>query len=74
MWFSWPSLESFNLWHNEIQQFLGIPRVGTERYTQVIEVNFDDYRAFVGFEASSVYPLLLGIPTTSPFPNSNMNK
>lgn len=38
MWYEWNDLESFNIWHINICQILGIPNEQTIDYTKPIEV------------------------------------
>jgi hypothetical protein len=38
MWYEWDNLESFNAWHDDICQTLGIPNEQTLNYTLPFEV------------------------------------
>ena len=39
MWYEWDNLESFNAWHTDICEALGIPNEQTLDYTKPIEVD-----------------------------------
>lgn len=81
MWYSWQSQQAFDVWHKTVCDGLGLPRPGynegtgeltpkaqwTLRYTEAIEVNPTDWRAYVQPEIATDYPNGLGAPTEPPF-------
>ena len=80
IWFSWKSLEDFNLWHNNVMKELKIPKHGvnqktnkidelsepTTKYTDLIKVDKNDFRAFVEEEIANQFKNNLGEPSESP--------
>jgi hypothetical protein len=80
MWYSWLSLQDFNIWHDIICYKMGIPRPGmnfetgeidqdaqwTTTYTKVLEVGPNDWRAIVEDGAVDLDPDHLGVISESP--------
>jgi len=80
MFYSWPSLGSFNSWHSNAMQALAIPYPGrnaatgeidpdaqwTTAYTEAIVVADDDVRAYVEQSVAELVPDGLGTPSEPP--------
>jgi hypothetical protein len=60
MIFSWTSIENFNIWHDAIQNHLGIPKEGTDTYTIPTIVSPTDVRALVKQIHADLFPDLIG--------------
>ena len=79
-YYTWPTLETFNTWHNAVIDALGLPRIGvnaatgqpepnkqqTTGYTTVTEVAADDWRAPVDPDIAAAHPDGLGTPSDPP--------
>lgn len=80
MFYSWPSLDSFNAWHDSAKSALGIPYAGrnaatgeidesaqwTTAYTEPTVVAEGDVRAYVEDHVASLIPDGLGTPPEPP--------
>jgi hypothetical protein len=80
MWYRWPTLTAFNVWHDAICSDLHIPHPGrnaatgeidpdaqwTTAYTTVTEVADDDWRAWSDDDVAALHPELLGTPSEPP--------
>ncbi len=80
MFYSWPSLDFFNVWHADAMQALGIPHPNhnaatgkideqaqwTTAYTEAIVVAEDDVRAYVEQSVAELVPDGLGSPSEPP--------
>lgn len=60
MIYKWNSIESFNRWHEAIQELKGIPNEFASTYTEFYEVNETDIRALVRDEDADLLPDLIG--------------
>lgn len=80
VWYTWNSLKSFEIWHDDTCALLGLPKPGknvatgeidtdaqwTTRYTYPVIVNKNDVRAFVEEDVASFSPNFLGMPSEKP--------
>lgn len=80
MFYSWPSLEAFDYWHQAVKTALGIPYPGrndatgeidnnaqwTTAYTVPIVVADDDVRAYVEDNVVLMVPGEIGTPCERP--------
>lgn len=80
MFYSWPSLELFEAWHNAAKVALGIPYPNrnaatseidenaqwTTAYTEPVVVADDDVRAYVEQTVADLVPDGLGVPSEPP--------
>ena len=77
MWYKWLSIEAFNLWHEQIKQELGLPKLSVDadgntiegslintEYTTPITISVNDIRAVVTPDYASNLT-----PTESPYIN-----
>jgi hypothetical protein len=77
-WYKWASLESFNIWHNQICLELNLPKMSidnngdisdeaiiSDKYTTVYKIDNNDYRALV----EDVYADNLEV-SDNPFPSN----
>ena len=89
MWHSWTCRTDFGAWHDVACAVLGIPHPNrnaatgeidydaqwTAAYTEVTEVAFDDWRAYVEDEIAAQFPDGLGTPSdpppSTPFPEES---
>lgn len=84
MWFSWPTFEAFEAWHDSVCAWLGLPKPGrnvatreidldaewTTAYTGVVQVSAGDWRGFVEPDVAAAHPDGLGVPCDPPsFPD-----
>ena len=79
-YYTWPTLEAFDLWHDTVIEALDLPRIGhnqatgqpepskqqTTSYTSVVEVAADDWRAPVDSDIAAAHPDGLGTPSEPP--------
>lgn len=79
-WYKWPTKTSFDVWHTNVKNALGIPKlgsnaetgetdptaVGVEQYTQLHKVSTTDWRAMVETEIAAQYSDGLGTPADPP--------
>ena len=79
-WYTWPTQQDFNNWHQTVTTGLHLPRVGinqatgrpepdkqqTTAYTSVTEVAADDWRAPVDADVATTYAIGLGTPCDPP--------
>ena len=79
-WYTWPTQQDFNDWHQTVTTGLHLPRVGinqatgrpepdkqqTTAYTSVTEVAADDWRAPVDADVATTYATGLGTPCDPP--------
>lgn len=77
MWYSWNSLDSFEIWHNEVKNILGIPYPNrnsatneidesaqwTVSYTDPMVITSSDIRAYVEEHIAILVSKHLGIPS-----------
>jgi hypothetical protein len=80
MFYSWPSLDLFNVWHDSAKLALGIPHPNrnaatgeideqaqwTTAYTEAVVVTEDDVRAYVEQTVAELVPDGLGQPSEPP--------
>lgn len=80
MFYSWTSIELFNIWHGAAKTVLGIPYPGrnaatgeidesaqwTTAYTEPAIVAEDDVRAYVEDHVAALIPDGLGVPSEPP--------
>lgn len=80
VFYSWQSEHLFNIWHEKVKAFMGIPTQShnsltgeidelapwTDSYTKSIEVNPNDIRAFVDDDIANTFPDGIGIPCDPP--------
>jgi len=78
MWYSWPNLEAFTVWHDAVCVALGIPYPGRNAATGEVDesaqwttsytepVVGDDVRAFVDDAVATLVPDGLGVPSDPP--------
>lgn len=80
MWYSWSSLQDFNIWHDIVCYKKGIPHPGmnletgeieeesqwTTSYTKVMEINSNDWRAIVEDDVVDLDPVHMGVPCDPP--------
>jgi hypothetical protein len=71
MWHSWNSLESFNLWHEDIMYRLQIPNENIESYTSPVVSSENDIRAYVLLKDIRVSSLI-GLESESPYSATTM--
>jgi hypothetical protein len=77
-WYKWDSLESFNVWHNQIKEQLDLPKMSVDitgqivpdavinsAYTEVHHIAENDYRAFLADEYADGLEL-----SDNPFPSN----
>jgi len=79
-WYTWPTKTMFDQWHSVVIEGLGLPRVGhnaatgelepdaawTTRYTLVVKVAKNDWRAPVETTIANLFSDGLGEPSTPP--------
>jgi len=80
MFYSWPTVDSFNAWHASACTALGIPHPNhnaatgeidenaqwTTAYTEAVVVTEDDVRAYVEQSVADLVPDGLGVPSEPP--------
>lgn len=80
MWYTWQNLSDFDLWHQQVIDYLDLPRVGvnsatgleepekqkTVAYTATDKVAEGDYRAFISQQIAAQFPDHLGTPCDEP--------
>ena len=80
MFYSWPTLDTFNAWHALAMLALGIPHPNhnaatgeidedaqwTTAYTEAVVVADDDVRAYVEDTVAELVPDGLGVPSEPP--------
>jgi len=75
MWYKWESIEAFNLWHEQIKQELGLPKLSVDadgntiegsivnqEYTTPVTMSVNDIRAVVDVNYATNLT-----PTDSPY-------
>lgn len=79
-YYTWPTLQAFNTWHQTVIDGLNLPRVGvnahngepqpekqqTLAYTSVTQVSEGDWRAPVEDDVAATYPTGLGTISEAP--------
>ena len=79
-WYTWPTEQAFNTWHQTVIDGMSLPRVGfnqatgepqpdktkTIAYTSTIEIAADDFRAIVEDVVAIQFPDGLGTLSEAP--------
>ena len=79
-WYTWPTQQAFDTWHQTVINALNLPRIGvnqatgqpepdktqTTAYTSIVHVATGDWRAIVEDSISSQFPDGLGTLSDAP--------